>query len=94
MSFDAAAYDSAYERLFEVVHAARLESERFIAGGEQRSHEDDGNRFRGSICLESPAHFIAIHLRHHDIKQNQIRRRFLDNFESLAPSGGGPDTVL
>ncbi|MNR07380.1 hypothetical protein D3C85_1234960 [compost metagenome] len=67
--------DRRADRLGDVVHRAEVEALLLVGllglGGEK--HHRDVRR--GRIGLEQPADFVAIHLRHHDVEQDQVRLR-------------------
>src|SRR5258707_10071167 len=41
------------------------------------------------VLFEMPEHFIAVHLRHQDVQQEQIKRRAAHHFDGLPPVFGG-----
>jgi len=73
MGSDPRQHDGRADGLGDVVHGPEFQPLGFIAHFGLGGQEDDGDVTRGGIGLESSADLIAVHFRHHDIEQNQVR---------------------
>src|SRR5438093_1117071 len=63
------ALQPAARQVLEIARHARLVQ--IAAGGEQH----DRHRSRRRVRLQPPAHFVPVHLRHHDVDQDHVQRR-------------------
>ena len=61
------------KRLGEVIHPADGKGFHLVQLLGERADEDDGNPLELIICFEALAHFVAVHLRHIDVQQDQVR---------------------
>ncbi len=75
MGGDARVHDQRAERLHDVVHRAHLEPARLVVLAGTGRQEDHRHVHGGRVRLELPARFVAVHVRHHHVKQDQAWRR-------------------
>src|SRR5438270_6011155 len=71
-SFD----NSRRKRFVHVINCADFESARFVLSAGLAGEENDWDFARGGLRFEPHADFVAIHLRHHYIKEDKIRLLF------------------
>ena len=62
------------KRLRDVIHAAGGERLDLIHLLGESADEDDGNSLELFVGFKVFAHLVAVHLRHIDVEQNQVRR--------------------
>ena len=69
---DAGAQQGGVERLGQIVGRPHLDAAhdavRFVQGGDH----DDGQPLRPGVVLDARKHLIAVHVRHHDIQQDDV----------------------
>lgn len=82
------------ERLGDVVDAADLEPPRFLAGIVHVGNEDHGDVAQPGIPFDMLADGIAVHIRHHDVEQYQIRDLFTHVFQCFCPAFGDAEPVF
>lgn len=82
------------ERLGDVVDAADLEPPRFLAGIVHVGNEDHGDVAQPGIPFDMLADGIAVHIRHHDVEQYQIRDLFAHVFQCFCPAFGDAEPVF
>lgn len=70
------------ERLGDIVDCAQLEALYDFFGLALASEEDDGDVLGGGVGLEAAAGLEAIHDRHGDVEQNQVRWLCLRRLQS------------
>ena len=81
------------EGLDHVVVGADLEPEHAIDLVTLGGQHHDGQRGGRGILAEAPAHLEAVHRRHHEVEQDEIRRGRLHLAERLFAAGGRRDLV-
>lgn len=54
----------------------------------QAGHDQDGNAFAARQRPDARAGEIPVHLRHHDVKHDEIRSQFLEDGQRLLTAGG------
>ncbi|MNV37671.1 hypothetical protein D3C71_1292000 [compost metagenome] len=64
--------DGGVDGLGDVVHCAQLQPHRFVVGGAHGGEENHRNVFGLGVELQAPQHLVAIHVRHHDVEQDQV----------------------
>ena len=72
---DAGQNDGGSNRLVNEVDRTQFKTQFLIRRFHLCGQKNDRRAGRGRISLQAPAYFIAIHLRHHDVEQYQIRHR-------------------
>ncbi len=75
MRMHASPQDGRVDRLGQVVHRAEAQAHFLVGVVGQGGQKDDGNVARQRVGLELAADGVAIHLGHHDVEQDQVRRR-------------------
>ena len=60
------------DRLGQKIVGAGFEPAHAVGRLVERGHHDHRNVMRGRIGLEPPAHFEAVHVRHHDVEQDEV----------------------
>lgn len=70
-----------FKWLGDIIHSPHLKPLGLVFNFSEGSKEDDGHFGVALIALQSPAGFIPVHLGHHDVQQDQIRRVFLHGFK-------------
>lgn len=93
MRFHAQLDDGFLEGLGDVIDRAQRQSADLVLGIGKRGDEDDRDRGQPGIGLERSKRLVAVHAGHHDIEQDQIRRRGSGQLERLRAAGGGRDRV-
>ena len=81
------------EGLVDEIHRAELEAPHLLARLRQRREEDDRAVARVRVSLEPGARLEAVHARHHDVEQHQVRHRAGRNREGVAAAAGGEQPV-
>ena len=81
------------ERLGEVIHSAGGERFDLVQLLGESADEDDGNSLELVVGLELFAHFVAIHLRHIDVQQDQVRRIASRRLQRQLAAGNGADFI-
>lgn len=71
------------ERLRHVIAGPHLEPFDNVFRIVERREKNHGNPAESLVGLEPLDHLITVHVRHHDIQQNQVRRFAFDLFEPL-----------
>ena len=83
------------EGLGDEVGTADVESPNFFLRCINNRDEDHRNTIADGRGLDAATDFVAVHARHHDIKQHQIRRcRPQHQFNRFGPRPGDQDTVV
>ena len=59
----------------------------------QCGHHDHGDVHCFRVGLDLAAHFVAVHARHHPVRQDQVRWRAAYDFQRLVPGIGGHHLV-
>jgi hypothetical protein len=83
----------ALERLVDEVNRAELEPSHFLASLGERGQENDRAIASARIRLQAGAGFEAVHVRHHDVEQDQVRRRPLRDGDRVLAAPGGEQPV-
>ncbi len=73
MRFHPGAYFLELERLGYVVHRAHVEGPHFVQGFAQGRQEQHGDLAQLVVLLQAPTDLVAVHLRHHDVEEDEIR---------------------
>ena len=82
-------------RLVDEIHATRLQGPDLAQGVGLGGDEDDRDVARGRIGLESRADREAVHFRHHDVQQNQVRFDPLgQQLQGLGPGSGEAEGIV
>ena len=76
------------KRFSDVVHRTRLEPFGLVFDLTQGSDEDDRNTRRAFVGLQPDAHLVPVHLRHHDVEQDQVGSVLLYVFQRPGSTGG------
>ena len=77
MAADAGAHDGGTDRAADEIHGPQGQAPNLVADGGHGGDEDHGNGGGGRIGLEPVQHLVAVHARHHDVEQDQVRRRLV-----------------
>jgi hypothetical protein len=80
-------------RLGEVLVAAGLEARHDVLGIRLGRDEDDRREGQRCVRTEAPANLESVHLRHHDVQEDQVRLHLLSGSERGLAVGGGHDVV-
>src|SRR5258708_31897004 len=81
------------EGLAQVIDAAQMEALDLIDGFVQGAKKDDRNIAQARITLELSANFVAVHLRHEDVQQDQIRRGGISYLQGALAAIISPNSV-
>jgi hypothetical protein len=81
------------KRLGHVVHCAELEATHDVARLGLRGQEDDRDVAPLRRSLDTRAGLETVHLRHHDVQQDQVRPHRGQHVERLSAVGGDADRV-
>ena len=81
-------------RFGDVICGAQLETVFLIRGLVHRRQEDDRHIFGRFIFLQSAADLVAVHLRHHDVEQDQVGCLFFGDLQRHGPAGRRLDDVI
>ena len=79
------------DRLREKIVRARVEARHAVGRLVERRDHHDGNMRGLGIGLDAAADFEAVHARHHDVEQHDIRRVLLDLGERFLAVERGHD---
>ena len=92
--------DRGIDRFRDVIRRSKIEAFSLVRGLFHGGQKDHRNIPRIRIGLELFAYLVTTHTRHHDIQQDEIRRRLLNDFQRhLAVDGslyhvvGGEDAL-
>ncbi len=80
--------------LGDVIHPACAEGLQLVVNGIQRADEDYRDGAGARVCLELLAHFKAVHARHLNIQQDEIRQGFLGDRNRQFAADGRAHLVL
>jgi len=81
------------ERLVDEIDRAELETPHLLAWLRQRREKNDRAVAGDGICLQARTRLEAVHLRHHDIQQDQIRDDTLRDGERVFAAPGREQAV-
>ena len=94
VGLDPRQHDGRADRLGDVVHSAKFEAQALVVGFGPGGQEHDGNVARVRVGLQPATDLIAVHLRHHDIEQDQVGGRpGCGDTQGTRPTGGHFDAV-
>src|SRR4029077_5012637 len=80
------------ERLVDIIYRSNLEPVRFVIGFRFPGKKNHWYIFGFWCGFQNSADFVAVHLRHGDIQQDQVRMRFsFYQVQSLCTTSGNPD---
>jgi hypothetical protein len=79
--------------LGHIVHRAEFETAHDVAGLGFGGQEDDRNVSPVRCVLDAAAGLEPVHLRHHDVQQDQVRSHRRQHVQRLAAVGGDADRV-
>ena len=83
------------ERLADVIGGAQVETLDLLLYSAHHGHKDDRNAVAHRRSLDPATDFVAIHLRHDDVEQDQIgRRRSQRQVEGFGPAGRHFDAIV
>jgi len=82
------------EGLGDVVDHSPLEPPGLVLPAVLGGEEDDRNVLQRGILLQTAADLVAIHLRHHDVQQDQVGLVYNDHLEGLLAAGGDLHQVV
>ena len=77
----AGAHELGVDRLADVVDRAMRKPDRFVFGIAEGGQEQDRDLPGRLVRLEAVADLVAVHSRHHDVEQDQVGTRLLDDRE-------------
>ena len=93
MRLDAGVQFFHLERLGEVVHPADGERLHLVQLLGEGADEDDGDPLERVVGLEVFAHLVAVHLRHVDVEQDQVRGIASGRQQRQLAAGDGADLI-
>src|ERR1700739_2647306 len=76
MATDTSLSDRGGERRGDVIYSTDLEAAGFVFGAGLPGEKDDRDFPGGGVSLEPGTDFVAVHARHHDVKEDKIRLFF------------------
>jgi len=86
--------DRGADRLGDEIHPSQVKAEGFVLDSDLGSQEDHRDLPRGGLGLEAPADRVAVHLRYHDVQQDQVGWGGFHDPQRLLPAVGDLDPVL
>src|ERR1700678_4251950 len=86
--------DSRRERLVYVIHGPDVETFCFVGCLGLPRQENHADIPSSGDCFEARANFVAVHLRHHDVQQDQVGGRIqTGEFQGLCAAGGDASLI-
>lgn len=81
------------ERLGQIIFGSAFNAPHDALQFVQSRNHDDRDVARLRVFLQTLQHFVAIHMRHHNVEQHDIERPRRDHFQSLATIFGALNTM-
>ena len=78
----------------DVIHRADLKSVLLVLRVDLGGEKDHRNVARHRVCLQSAAHLVAVHARHHDVEQHDVGEPAIADVDGIGTVGGRDDVEI